>query len=71
MFELNTLGAQRRKVAAERLKICEECPELDPVLYQCQQCGCFMKAKTMFMDSKCPLDKWGKHKETTDGVSIS
>ena len=63
MLELNTIGAKRRKVAAERIKICEECPELETTLYQCRQCGCFMKGKTLFMDSKCPLGKWGKHEE--------
>ena len=68
MLELNTIGAKRRKVSAARLEICQECPELEPELYRCKICGCFMKGKTLFMDSKCPLDKWDKHKETTDGV---
>jgi len=63
MLELNTISAKRRKVAAERIKICEECSELDTTLYQCKVCWCFMKGKTLFMDSKCPLGKWGKHEE--------
>jgi hypothetical protein len=54
-------------VAAERLAICAECPELDKTLYQCKICWCFMKGKTLFMDSQCPLNKWGKHIEVKDG----
>ena len=69
MLELDTIGAKRRKVAAERLKICLECPELDNNLYQCKVCMCFMKAKTLFMGSKCPLNKWGKHIEDDNGRS--
>lgn len=67
MLKLNTIGEKRREVAAERLKICEECPELDKTFYQCNICMCFMKGKTLFMDSRCPLNKWGKHIEVKDG----
>ena len=62
-LELNTISTRRRKVSEERLAICRECPELETTLYQCKVCMCFMKGKTLFMDSKCPLGKWGKHEE--------
>lgn len=44
--------------AAERLAICEECPRLTPVTYQCKECGCFMKIKTKLEQATCPLGKW-------------
>jgi rubrerythrin len=66
MLTLNTIGAKRRKVSEVRLAICRECPELEQDLYRCQQCGCFMRGKTLFMDSKCPLGKWDKHIEEKD-----
>lgn len=68
-LELNTIGAKRRKVAEERMSICRECPELEPELARCKMCGCFMKGKTLFMDSKCPLDKWGKHEGDKNGIT--
>ncbi len=68
-LELNTISTRRRKVSNERLAICRECPELEPTLVQCRICGCFMKGKTMFMNSECPLNKWGKHIEDEDGTS--
>ncbi|NDB62206.1 hypothetical protein EB001_27770 [bacterium] len=68
-LELNTIGAKRRKMSEERMSICRECPELEPELARCKMCGCFMKGKTLFKDSKCPLGKWGKYEETSDGIS--
>lgn len=68
-LELTNIWAKRRKVSDERMLICRECPELEQDTTRCKQCGCFMKGKTFFMDSKCPLGKWDKHKETTDGIS--
>ena len=67
MLKLDTIGTRRKEVSEQRLKICEECPELNTVLYQCKICMCFMKGKTMFFDSKCPLNKWDKHIEVKDG----
>jgi predicted Zn-ribbon and HTH transcriptional regulator len=68
MLELNTIGAKRRKVAEERMSICQECPELEPELARCKMCGCFMKGKTLFMSSKCPLGKWDKHEEVKNDL---
>ena len=48
------------EVAAERLKICEDCPNLQKPLYRCSECGCFMKIKTKIKGASCPLPekKW-------------
>ena len=44
--------------AADRLSICEKCPELIKATSQCKQCGCFMKAKVKLKNASCPLLKW-------------
>jgi hypothetical protein len=44
-------------IAAERMAICEQCPELLPTK-QCRQCGCIMPLKTKLEHATCPLNKW-------------
>ena len=44
--------------ATARMRICEECPSLLRVTYQCKECGCFMKLKTKLKNAECPLKKW-------------
>lgn len=41
----------------ERMKICEKCPELTR-FKTCKICKCFMPAKTLMRNMKCPLGKW-------------
>lgn len=41
-----------------RLSICQDCEHLIKATDQCSKCGCFVKAKTWLLNSKCPLDKW-------------
>lgn len=50
-------------IAEARLKICENCPELNKAIYQCKECGCFMKLKVKLTAAHCPLSepKWGKY----------
>ena len=50
-------------IAELRLKICEDCPNLNKQLYQCKECGCFMKIKVKLAVAHCPLPepKWGKY----------
>lgn len=55
-FEVRKQLAQARKKA--RLDICLDCDSLDKLKYICMECGCFMKSKTGFKASKCPLGKW-------------
>jgi Family of unknown function (DUF6171) len=47
-----------QELAAERIEICEKCPRLTPVTYQCKECGCFMKIKVKLQKAACPLEKW-------------
>ena len=47
------------KVRQERIDACMGCENLIKFTKQCKKCGCFMKAKTSFPNSKCPLNKWG------------
>jgi hypothetical protein len=44
--------------AADRLSICEKCPELIKATSQCKQCGCFMNLKVKLQLATCPLGKW-------------
>jgi len=43
-----------------RLEICKTCEKFDSFFTRCKECGCFLKIKTWFMNSRCPLDKWGE-----------
>ena len=42
----------------ERIKICKECDKFDKTFSRCKKCGCLMKVKARFKNSKCPLNKW-------------
>lgn len=44
-------------VREQRLTLCRECPQFTPE-ERCVECGCFMKVKSAFVTSKCPLGKW-------------
>ena len=48
------------KVGAERMTICEQCPQLIKGIKQCKECGCFMKVKVYLKDATCPLGKWDR-----------
>jgi len=39
-----------------RYNICRECP--DRKHDRCSLCGCFIKTKTIFSNSECPVGKW-------------
>lgn len=41
-----------------RLDICKTCPELLRFTKQCKKCGCFLPAKVLLSNSKCPIGKW-------------
>jgi hypothetical protein len=45
-------------LAAERMSICNSCPELIKLTTTCKKCGCFMKLKTRLDGANCPLGKW-------------
>ncbi len=48
-----------KDTARKRYKICEECEEFRRLTGQCKLCNCFMRIKTRFSFSDCPLGKWG------------
>lgn len=63
-MELNNfLSEKRKKIAEERMNICQTCVYYRPLTTQCAKCGCFMKFKTMLMRASCPKGKWESHKE--------
>jgi hypothetical protein len=64
MIDVKEVWNERNKKAKERLEICNSCEHLDKTMVTCKKCGCFMKLKTLFPDSKCPEEKWNDYKET-------
>jgi tRNA(Ile2) C34 agmatinyltransferase TiaS len=46
------------ELAVYRLKICRGCEFFRPKTQTCKKCGCFMKAKSMLLNAKCPVGKW-------------
>lgn len=59
-LEIKNIFRDRFKISEKRLEICNTCEEFDKTFRKCRKCGCFMDAKTLFMDAECPLGKW-KH----------
>lgn len=49
------------KMAARRMAICLNCPEISKNKERCTKCGCVLSAKTRSETSACPLDKWKKN----------
>jgi hypothetical protein len=41
-----------------RLDICKTCDWFRPKTQTCKKCGCFMAAKSMLLNAKCPVGKW-------------
>jgi hypothetical protein len=42
----------------KRYKICELCEFFDKEKEKCKQCNCYMRYKTRFKQSDCPIKKW-------------
>ena len=66
MVELTSIWIRRKEEAKKRLEICATCDKFDKTTSRCEECGCFMIAKTLWPYSECPLDKW-KFYEEQDG----
>lgn len=47
-----------KTLALYRQSVCNSCQHLDKRFNRCNQCGCFMWAKTKIADMNCPLNKW-------------
>jgi len=45
-------------LSESRLEICKGCEFFRPRTQTCMKCGCFMKAKSMLLNAKCPIGKW-------------
>lgn len=56
LFNKN-LGRVEATLAADRLAICQACPQLLPT-GNCKECGCFMSQKVKLPNASCPLHKW-------------
>ena len=46
------------ELAAERMKVCEECEHFMHLAKQCRLCWCFMELKTKLLEAECPDQKW-------------
>lgn len=55
-----------RKVAKQRLEICESCDRYQAESMQCAICQCIMPVKTTMANMKCPIDKWLEYKRGND-----
>lgn len=63
---LKTIWTERKRIAKERLEVCETCDRYENG--KCKECGCLMEVKTMFPYSNCPLNKWESYRdEDNDG----
>ena len=61
----------KKKLERERrLNICRACEKFEPVLTRCKECGCFLKLKTWFMNSNCPLGKWEQQFDVLEYLSM-
>jgi len=47
-----------RDIKDIRLDICKTCDWFRPKTQTCKKCGCFMAAKSMLLNAKCPIGKW-------------
>jgi hypothetical protein len=45
-------------LAEQRTSICNTCPELQPLIRRCKECGCQVDMKARFQNSSCPKGKW-------------
>jgi hypothetical protein len=45
-------------IRQKRLETCMSCDYLLKMSNSCKKCGCFVHAKTLLKNSKCPLNKW-------------
>lgn len=52
------LKLSEEELAAERVKMCEQCPHFKKIARQCSMCGCFIDMKAKVLLASCPADKW-------------
>ncbi len=66
MKDVKEVWKERSKKSKERLEVCNQCEKFDKTFFTCKECGCFMKLKTLFPESKCPLAKWNSYSENQE-----
>ena len=59
LHTMNSFKNVSEETKNSRLEICKSCEFFNESLYQCKQCGCFLKIKASWATEKCPIDKWG------------
>ena len=57
-WDLITGDKTPEEISMSRLEICKGCEFFRPRTQTCQKCGCFMAAKSMLANAKCPIGKW-------------
>ena len=62
-MSIKDIWEHRKEVAKQRMDICSTCEEFVPTTTQCQECGCFIIAKSLLPFSECPLKKWESYQE--------
>ena len=55
---INGSPRSQEELVEYRLEICKGCEWFRPKIQTCKKCGCFMKAKSMLLNAKCPIGKW-------------
>lgn len=55
-FVASGLKFSTKEEAAARLAVCTPCPQYN--LGRCNVCGCFLVAKVVLKEEKCPIGKW-------------
>jgi hypothetical protein len=53
---IGILDDDTKSISENRLEICNSCEFRQNNI--CGECRCFLPAKVLSMDSKCPKDKW-------------
>ena len=46
------------EMAGTRMEICSACVNFRKEAARCEICGCYMKAKMMLSEARCPIGKW-------------
>ena len=55
---MNISDKEVEQVSAARMRVCNNCPNIDVSQNRCTICKCFLNLKTRSMDSFCPHGYW-------------
>lgn len=51
-------GLSEKELYDKRMPICKACDKFNKAIYVCNNCGCFLPAKTRVQTEACPEGKW-------------